>query len=204
MNDLIIQQGVGAYRSLMEFGRPWHISYAAKFGMDYEAVPYALGRTYTTIEKFTLPLSYMSRSGRWLMMIDADAIIIGDEDWRKALADVDFAAVRNIWGEFNLGVFFIRDTQASIDFLMKCIDDLPGKIIACADQTCEQMLLNQNLFYSPLKRQALNRRWNDYYVAAGITEGRRQVKAWHDLQKPPEHKLEEMKRFMEDFKRGAA
>lgn len=197
MNDIIVQQGVGPYRPLMDLGKPLHAAYVARLGMDYEPCAFTIGRAWSDMEHFTLLLSFMSNSGRLIGSIDADALIVGNDDWRDTMRNAEFGAVRNVWGEFNIGVFFIRDTRASIDLLLRCVDEFPSMVSRSGSPMCGQALFNEKLVYSSVKRVDLNRRWNDYESARGSCEGPTQIKAFHSLRTLPEAKLAAMKRYLE-------
>lgn len=178
---LIFQQGVGPYEPVMRFGEDLARAYAERTGSDYEACAYTVGSRWSTEEKFLLPLKFMRGTGRVLMSLDADLMLVGFESWVDAMGDADFAGVRNIGGEINVGAFMIRDTDRMIAVLLRCLRRLPTTIRATGTPYCDQMILNSELRTQGVNCRELNRKWNDYGRAAGKLDGAIQIKGFHDL-----------------------
>jgi hypothetical protein len=194
MKDIIIQQGSGQYAPLLMLCARRHFAYAARFGMEYHGCNFNMGREWSPHEKFTIPLSYMTASGAAVCVLDADAVIVGELDWRLALHDADFAAVKNAWGEFNNGVFFFRDNAAMRALFEHCCRELPHAMTRRASTPPDQDVLNRNL--GRVRVKALGREWNDYATAGGAVSGPVQVKAFHDLNSSPQTKLFKMRDYL--------
>lgn len=203
MRPLIFQQAVGFYEPLMRLGEDLARDFAARTGSDFEACDYTIGHNWTTEEKFRLPLSFMSGSGRLLFSWDADLLAVGGESWVEAVGDDDFAGVRNVGGEINVGAFVIRDTEKMMAVLRQCLRRLPATIRATGTQYCDQMILNTELRVHGVKCRELNRKWNDYGRAAGKLDGLLQIKGFHDLGNTvgpsPKRKLEQMKNWRASY-----
>lgn len=200
---LIIQQGTGPYESLMRYGEDLARAYAARIGCDYQPCAFTVGPHWTTEEKFRLPLSIMTGSGRLLLSGDADLLFVGTESWMEALGDADFAAVRNQGKEFNVGVMIIRDTPKMIAVLSRALHRLPMTIRNTGTQYCDQMLLNNELELSRVQCKELNRKWNEYSRSSGKLDGAVQIKSFHDLGNTfgpkPARKLELMKHWRANY-----
>ena len=196
MNDLILQQGSGAYEPLLRVSEPLTVEYARLHGMDFKACFCNVGARWHTNEKWLLNLQAMANTGRLIGMWDADLLAVGREDWREAMGDADFAAVMNESGELNCGAYFIRDTTKAIAFLKTCVMRLEVAVVSAGSIYVDQRVLNQELCFSGLKVKTLNRRWNDYGFACGQTDGPVQIKGFHSLETTPDQKLRHMQQYL--------
>lgn len=203
MRPLIFQQAVGPYESLMRCGEDLARAYAARVDCDYEACNYTVGPNWTTEEKFLLPLKFMRGTGRLLFSWDADLFAVGLESWVDVIGNADFAGVRNVGGEINVGAFIIRDTEKMMSTLLRCLRRLPATIRATGTQYCDQMILNNELKVQGVNCKELNRKWNDYGRAAGKLDGAIQIKAFHDLGNTvgpkPSKKLKQMQEWRANY-----
>lgn len=208
----IIQQGVGEYAPLLSVSEPLTKSYADKHGWNYWPCRRSLSKApswlpikrpswyskeWSVDSKFLLPQG-VGENGLFLMF-DADVLVLGADDIRNDIGDADFAAVQNADGEFNLGVYVIRDNEKCKEFLVQLLRDLNGEFQRTGVIWCEQNLLNRKLPRSGLKVKALHRRWNDYRYAKGpvLKPSEIQIKGFHDLEQSPRQKLIGMNSYLE-------
>lgn len=196
---VLLQQGCGPCRPLLAAVRPHHLAYCRRHGFRYVPITTRPWHAQYELERDKLlllswALSHLVAEGGLLVCLDADAVIVGDEDLGDALpAGADFGMVLATGRFFNTGAWWIRHTPnaaAAIEALADMPPRPPG--VTYGDQ---QRLVDAlpRLADAGLQASALDSRWNWYDNAARRPTPPVQVRAWHSPVTPAPAKLLAMK-----------
>jgi hypothetical protein len=179
VKDCYLIQHCAPPSPLLEIAATRHAPYCAEHDIEYLISDRRWCKWPAQWDKlfFLADVANDAPEGALLVYADHDALIVGDEDLRCApLGRALFGGVRNLWGDFNLGVMFVRNS-APMRALLKALTEHP--IIGQALN--EHRPFNVALREFRIESAALPRRWNDYRQAEVLSDGRPTViRAWHN------------------------
>ena len=195
--DYLLQQGAKAYWPHLDLVAPLHSAYAKRHGMEYISYrgPYPPGGGWVrepqahfdmAWKQYALMLDLVrDENTGWVFWVDADAIIVGDEDPRKVMGD---CLVGMAWypknrlhvGHYQRGSFFLRACEQVAGLLERVIKEGPGQH-PHYDQTLLGAYLSEPQWEGKFK--ALPLEWNSAVKINGPEKC--VIRAWHGLGLPP-------------------
>ena len=198
MNErVLLQQGWGPCTPLLRLALAHHREYCSARGIRHVPVwsrPWhirgeELGRDKLILLDWFLH-HFVSTDGM-IVVLDADALIVGGENLMDALpADSEMAMVRSWNGYFNTGAWWLRNTERVRAFIARLArSPEPPRGATYGDQ---QRLVNE-LPGVQLRVAELNARWNCYGAPANTVREPVQILAWHSPDMAPALKLAAMR-----------
>lgn len=174
----LIQCASGKDVELLRLGYPIHADYCARHSLQYFA-SFERNESRNPVWNF-IPIlrDLLTRleEGALVVKLDADALIVGDEDIRSALPDgYDFGMVERSYQSgsiLNAGVFFVRNSEAMRKFWSD-VWSYDGE----ENENLRMVELLQD-GRSGLKVARLDGRWN-FCGAASPPTYPVQIRAWH-------------------------
>jgi len=182
--DCLVQHASGDHIRLLDIGRDRHAEYAKRHGLGYRATTGRKGARLHAMwdkELAILDALHERADGAIVVWLDADCLIVGDEDLRTALPDgMDVGMVRNTWGHLNAGAIWLRNSVATRALISAVYARGPMPPYGLNE---DQPRLNSELRYAGLlaKTAILDSRWNDYASSASRPTPPTQVRGWHNL-----------------------
>jgi hypothetical protein len=151
--------------------RPMFCDYIATYGIPDD---WPMGRHQNWLKLYrlrhllnTLPIDTI------LLYLDVDTRVRKIFDPADAMGDAEFAAVRNVWGQLNVGVMFWRVTENTRNVLERIWKSGPLMQYPSDDQAVV------NHYVQTLKRKDLPREWNSYRAAKGGVHPDPIIESWH-------------------------
>lgn len=198
MRAVLLQHARAEYKALLDLTEERHRNFARRHGMEYVRVDGTAmpGRTghWDGLLLMWAGLLFGAEAVLW---VDADALIVGDEDWQRIKPGQGIRMARHPGPpeHWNCGVMLAQSGQAGpgrrvVDFLQETILLGPGRY-----PWYQQQIMN-DLAQLPQWEGIIQRlpdRWNS---TLGVNEAERPViVAWHGVS-GAEEKLAAMKRWM--------
>jgi hypothetical protein len=176
MECSVLQCASGSqYEELLREGerlhRPLFQEYISIYGVPSD---WPLGRHQNWLKIYrlrhllrTLPL------GTILLYLDADTRVRKIFDPTQAMGDAEFAAVKNVWNQLNVGVMFFRVTENTRVAIEKIWTAGPLMQYPSDDQAVV------NHYVQTLRRKELPREWNSYRAVKGGMHPDPIISSWH-------------------------
>lgn len=195
MTAILLQQATPEYKPLLDLTERRHRLYAARHGMKYMRFDGVIMPTWhpywNPVFLWLMLLMQNDVAGVW--HIDADALIVGDEDMRYA---VEAGRVGLFWqtrpqAHWNIGVTFLRNSAQVRSFLRATIARGPGG----PPWHCQQIM--NDLLTEPEWDglvQNVDDRWNSIRIYTEVADP--QIVAWHGT--VPEMKHDAMLEYMKE------
>ncbi len=197
MTAILIQQATTEYKPLLDLTERRHRLYAERHAMKYMRFDGAIMPGWHP---------YWNPVFLWLMLlmqeaqndvagvwhIDADALIVGDDDMRYA---VEAGRIGMCWQtsqpeHWNIGVIFLRNSERVRDLLRATLERGPGGPPWYCQQIMNDLLAEPE--WADLA-QGLDHRWNSIRFYAEVADP--QIVAWHG-EPGADGKLAYMKAYM--------
>lgn len=184
MNDCVFLQFHHDKSELLEIARPLHDYYARAFHVIYVTSRRVLSRLPVQWHKIIalrdLCADVPERTR--IVLGDHDVLWNGAEDLRAApLGECLFGAVKNRWGDFNLGLFVVVNCAETRELLAAVCD---GGMSFASDPLFEHRSMNAELRRRKISCATLPKRWNHYRDAGPLSDGKPTViRAWHNEDK---------------------
>lgn len=130
MREVLLQQGRAEYGALLDLTETFHRGYAERYGLEYMRVDGPVlpdwAGFWDSIELFVMLLAQGVDRIFWL---DADTLIVGDENIQDGLSDASLTMARHPGPpeHWNCGVFFIRNEPGVMDFFGEVLSLGPGQ-----------------------------------------------------------------------------
>ena len=192
--DYLFQSGAEVYWPHLDLAASLHSAYAKRHGMEYfcyrgpfTVSPWVaseiLQPTFDTVWKqWALMLKLVrDKNTGWVFWVDADAIIVGDEDPRSVMEDylvgmAWYPKNRGHIAHYHRGVMLLRACEQMGDLLEHVLEDGPG-----THQYYDQGILNKYLAEPQWERKikTLPLKWNSAVKLNGPEEC--VIRAWHGM-----------------------
>jgi hypothetical protein len=193
---VLLQQARAEYAPLLDLTEAMHRDYAERHGMVYHRVDGAVTKWNGTWDQIPCILDALSTGADEVYWLDADAMIVSDDDLGQALphhpAPRRLAMCRHPGPpeHWNCGVLMAQNSHAVREFFRRVLKKGPGMPPWWQQQVMNDML--ETPVWGWLIR-ALDDRWNSTW---GVNEARDPVVvAWHNGQ-GPQVKLEAMRAYL--------
>ena len=165
---------------LLDLGCIRHASYCARHDIEHVVSDRRYSRQPPAWDKLAAVGEVLANApdGALVVSLDHDALVVSENDLRSApLGNAVVGAVRNVHGEFNTGVLFLRACQATRELVRRAFVDGPQ----FAPGPHEHVALNLLLRQTRLPLAVLSRRWNEYRYADLVPppDGPTVIRAWH-------------------------
>ena len=179
MIDYLLQQARAPYWDCLNVSQELHHAYARAHDLIYVVRKGPILPDWTGHwDAIPLMLEMMQPSQtRWIFWVDADALIVGNEDIRQALPeDAELGMCRHPGppDHWNCGVLCIRNTPSTRAWLRAIIAEGPG-VYPHYQQGIMNDLLEQRAWRGMCAR--LDDRWNSTVVLNGPEDC--VIRAWH-------------------------
>lgn len=196
--DVLVQQASQAYAGLLRLSEGRHRAYAEQHKMRYMRYdgPQGMEGWPPTWHGWVCCLRLLQAGTDWLFWLDADALIVLDEDLRGALGEdapqgrmgmVRHPGPPEHW---NTGVMYIRNSARMQAFFMEVLKRGPGRW-PWYQQEIANELLGEAAWRDLVVR--IEDRWNSTFGVNWAAEPA--VVAWHGV--PAGQKLREMEAYVE-------
>lgn len=178
MTAILLQQATAKYKSLLDLTERRHRLYATRHAMKYMrldgTIMPAWNPYWNPVFLWLMLLMQGDVAGVW--WVDADALIVGDEDMRYT---VEAGRVGMFWEErpsphWNIGVIFLRNSERVRAFLRAAIARGPGGPPWYCEQIMNDLLAEPE--WADLV-QGIDHRWNSIRGYTEVADP--QIVAWH-------------------------
>lgn len=205
MNDILLQQGRAEYQPLLDFAEGLHRAYAERHRIEYLRYDGPVAAGWPGFwDQIALLRALFGAGARRIYWLDADALLVGDDDLREALGDYDVAMCRHPGPpeHWNIGVSLWANSTPMRHLLRAALERGPG-----AWPWYQQAIVNELLAgeCAGLQVGRLDDRWNATVVLGHLaTVADPVIVAWHGIRDVAE-KLAGMRGYVEahnDAERG--
>lgn len=208
-DGVIIQQASGPYKELLRIGLSRHLHFAEQWGFDYwpifgETRP-AEPERHVYWEKPSLIAQALEARYKYIVAMDSDVLIVGEEDLRAAFPErggigavwhgMEDWGGKDAYDHFNCGVLYVQNSAMVREFVTDWLrEDDQGHY--WHDQHAFNNLLRREAYYDLLVTE-ISRRWHSCPPHFAANPEDAQVMAWHGG-----GTVEERARAMDGFIRG--
>lgn len=131
---IVIQWAAGKHEKLLRLTESAHRAYCLKHQLDYRAlygVEHQVESRHPFWTKVYLIREALGENYDFVVWLDADALIVGDEDLRAAVSEgigarwcvLDWEKISPLaYNHFNCGVLYLRNSPAVRDFVRRWLD----------------------------------------------------------------------------------
>lgn len=197
MREILLQQGRADYKAMLDLTEPFHRGYAERHGLEYmrvdgPVIPFWPG-FWDSIELF---IRLMTKGVDRIFWLDADTLIVGDEDIRQGMRkrQLTMAWHSGPPEHWNCGVFFIRNYPRALLFFEEVLRRGPGKW-PWYQQEIMNDLLEDPLWYDLVGR--MDDRWNSTVLHCEALDP--VIMAWHGTPGGYLFKYDKMRKCIDEF-----
>lgn len=196
--DVLLQQGRADYAPMLDLSAPYHRAYAERHGLEYVRVDGAQLPDWTGHwDSIPLFIGLIEQGADRVFWLDADTLIVGDEDVREGLSGHPLTMARHPGegGHWNCGVFFIEASGRVWEFFNEVLRRGPGYY-----PWYQQRIMNELLDRPEWSGMVgvLDNRWNS--TVRHVEAPNPVIMAWHGTpgaRGKHDHMLEYIERHMQ-------